>query len=315
MLAARRTALGKLDIVEVNDPLVAEDEVEVEMRLASVNPFDAQVLRGQIGDPTKLITLGAEGIGLLDGQPVHVSGGGLGAGRDGTYAEKVAVPRGAVREVPSGVSLQAAATVGVAGKTAWRAVHQLARLQDDDVVLVLGASGGVGTFAAQLARLTGAAVLAHTGAESKAERLRRLGLEVVVAADPADLRDAVKDRAVTVVLDPLGGDFTSSIVDVLRPAARIVSYGVLAGAETHLNLATLYGRGLQLLGTSGGTTPPGEARDALDGALKAVATGDVAVDVEILPLESARHALERLARREVHGKLLLDTSRDAGADR
>lgn len=306
MRAIRRTGPGVMSVVDVDEPVAGAGEVIVEVDLAGVNPFDAQVLRGQIGaDPAVPLTLGAEGVGTIDGERVLVIGGGLGSVRDGMFAERVAVPAAAVRPIAAGVDPRAAATVGVAGRTAWRAVKQLAAVGEGDVVLVLGASGGVGMFAAQLARGCGAEVIAVTGSEVKAERLAAMGLETVVADDPAALLLAAADRGVSVVLDPLGGDYVASLLPSLAPRARVVSYGVLAGRTATFDLLALYGRGVQLIGTSGGTTPPEQAAEAIVGAMEAVQNGTVVVDHEVLPLNCAAEAFDRLAQRTVTGKLLL----------
>jgi NADPH2:quinone reductase len=306
MQAAQRNDKSEVHLVELSAPEAADGEVVIDVIYAGVNPFDMQVLRGQIGDPTATLTLGAEATGRLDGKLVHVSGGGLGAVRPGTYADQVVVPMASVIPVPDGVDAREAATVGIAGKTAFRAVHQLGEVGSEDTVLVLGATGGVGTFAAQLAARTGARVLAHTSSSSKAMTLGSRGVEVLEASGPAAVRDEVADKAVTVVLDPLGGDYMSSLLDVVAPSARFVTYGVLAGTQTTVDLTTLYGRGLRIFGTSGGTTPPDQARSALTGAMEAVAAGEVTIPTEVLPLCEVRSAFDRLAARGVAGKLLLE---------
>lgn len=306
MKALRRMSPGRLEVQDVSAPGAASaEEVLVDMAFASVNPFDAQVLRGEIGDGSLVITLGAEGSGTVEGRRVQVSGAGLGVVRDGTFAPQVLAPRAAVRPLADDADLALAATAGIAGKTAWRAIHQLAGVRADDTVLVLGASGGVGTFAAQLARTTGARVLAHTGNTEKADRLGELGLDALVADDPGAVAQAVADLGVSVVLDPLGGDYVAALLPVVAPAARVVTYGILAGRTTTLDLGTLYGKGISIVGTSGGTTPPEDANAALEGALAAVLDGRVVVDHEVLPLAEGTAAFERLAERSVNGKLLL----------
>lgn len=307
MTAVRRTAPGEVAVTEVPVPEPGPGEVLVRVRHAGVNPFDLQVLRGEIGaDAGRVLTLGAEAVGELDGRLVQVSGLGLGAGRDGTFATWVVAPEGAVRPLPDGVDPRRAATVGVAGRTGWRAVHQLAQVTAGDVVLVLGATGGVGSVALQLARAAGARVLAPTGDAAKAERLARLGAEPVFATSPDEVARSVAEAGVSVVLDPLGGDYVGALLSVLAPRARVVTYGVLAGREARWNLGLLYGKGIRVLGTSGGTTPPEESRIALDETMRALSAGTLTVDVETLPLSQAPRAFERLVARQVGGKLVLD---------
>lgn len=306
MKAVRRVSPGSARLREVEPAQPGTGEVLVEVAYAGVNPFDVQVLRGEIGpNPEAELTLGAEATARLNGRLVLVAGGGLGAARNGLFAAQAVVPLASVHHLPDDADPRAAATVGVAGRTAWRAVHQLAQVTADDVVLVLGAAGGVGNFAAQLARQGGAEVLAQTASPTKAEQLAALGLEPVLTGDPAAVVEAVRGRAVSVVLDPLGGDYLSSLLGVLAPGARAVSYGVLAGRSAMVDLGLLYGRGVRIFGTSGGTTPPAEAAQALTGALDAVVSGAVSVAHEVLALADGPHAFARLAERSVLGKLLL----------
>ncbi len=91
-------------------------------------------------------TLGTEGAGTTDGCPVMARGLGIGTTRDGLWATAAVVPRAALIDVPGGVDLAAAAAMGVAGVTAWRVVTELAQVKPDDTVLVLGATGGVGSI-------------------------------------------------------------------------------------------------------------------------------------------------------------------------
>jgi NADPH2:quinone reductase len=305
MQAFRRIAPGQAALREVAPASVGEDETLIEVVCAGVNPFDRQVLRGEIGDPAAVLTLGAEATGRVDGTLVHVSGHGLGAARDGTFAPYVAVPSAAIVPLPSSVDPYAAAAIGVAGKTAWRAIHQLAGVGREDVVLVLGGAGGVGMFAAQYAAGAGARVIAQTATPDKGRVLEEIGISTVVAADPRQLVEGLDGARPTVVLDPLGGDYVATLLPALAPSARVVVYGVLAGRTSELDLATLYGAGITLIGTSGRTTPPEQAREALVGALGAVAAGTVRIPYEVMPLDRAAEAFARLESRTVTGKLLL----------
>ena len=100
-------------------------------------------------------TLGGEGAGEVDGRLVLVAGEGLGFVRDGVWAQAAIVPRDAVVEVPEGVAAEHAAAMGIAGLTALNCVRALARVTAADRVIVLGASGGVGSMIVSLARPPG----------------------------------------------------------------------------------------------------------------------------------------------------------------
>ena len=307
MRAVRRIELGRAEVVETAVGSPGEDEVLIDVMYAAVNPFDIQVLEGDIGQQASPLTLGAECTGLWDGRLVQVSGGGLGSLRDGTFAQQVLAPAASVRPLASEVDPLAAASVGIAGATAWRVVHQLAQTSHDDVVVVLGAAGGVGMIAAQLARAAGARVLAHVGQPDKAAALDGLGVEPIVGASPDALVNSLDGARPTVVLDPLGGQYVASLLPVLEHGARVVSYGTLAGRHSELDMGQLYRRGIRLIGTSGATTSAVERSQSLAGVIQAVLDGSVRVRAEILPLDGALGAFERLRERSVVGKLLLET--------
>lgn len=96
---------------------------------------------------------------------------------------------------------------------------------------------------------------------------------------------------------------------VLRPAARAVSYGVLAGPTAQIDLRCVYQKALRIIGNSGGTTPTDERGAAVTRALQAVLDGTVRVEVEAVELDAGPAVLERLAERSVHGKLVFEVAR------
>jgi NADPH2:quinone reductase len=310
MLAIVRTARGTAELRHVATPEPAAGERLVRVCFSGLNPFDLQVRDGDIGPTDEPLILGAEAVGVCDGDWVTVGGSGVGAVRNGTLAEWVAVPDAAVRMLPGDLDPVLGATVGIAGKTAWRAVHQLAKVEASDVVLVLGASGGVGSYACQLAAATGARVVAHTGSGTKAAALQDKGLETVVAEDGATLSAALMEAGtanqVSVVLDPLAGDYFSALQGVIAPRSRIVTYGALAGRMTALDLGTFYRQGHHMMGTSGGTTTGAESDRAYEGAMAAAASGALKVAVERVSIAAAVSAMGRLQSRSVLGKLVVD---------
>lgn len=294
--------------VELREP--GEDEVVVELEFAGINPVDTYMAKGTVAPDTPLPrTLGSEASGTLDGRDVLVSGGGLGAVRDGVWAQAAVVPRAAVHDVPDGVDRCAAAAMGVAGLTAWNVVHDLAEVTAEDRVVVLGASGGVGTMIVSLCAAAGARVLGQTGHAPKAELIERLGAEGSIVGGPAELPGALAAFEPTVAFDPLGDGFVGPVVEALSPGGRLISFGTSAGPEVEFNMRTLYRKGVKLLGYGGMTVTPEQRREGLRAALEALRDGDLKFVVDqLLPLEAVNDAFERLAQRSVSGKLMLDLS-------
>lgn len=309
VLAARLIEHGRpLDVTSTALSDAHEAEAVVEMAYASVNPVDRYIALGTVGPDAPLPrTVGVEGVGWLDGQLVAIHGHGLGTARDGLWAEAAIVPRHAAVEVPEGVDPVAAAAVGVAGVTAWRTVTEVARLEPEDRVLVLGASGGVGGMIVSLARSIGAEVWGQTGRPAKACSVQASGADkAVVVEEPGGLARAVAELRPTVVFDPLGGGFTGAAIEALEPHGRLVIFGTSADAEGEVPLRSLYRKGLSVRGYGGLQEPAESIRRGMTAALEALRDGRLAVAVDsVLPLEAAQGALDRLAERSVTGKLVL----------
>lgn len=286
----------------------SEEDVVVEMAFGGVNPIDRYIALGAVAPDAPLPrTIGVEGAGTVDGRPVVVHGTGIATARDGVWAGAALVPRTSMVSVPDGVDLQRAAAMGVAGATAWKTVHDLARVHAEDRVLVLGASGGVGSMIVSLLRKSGAVVWGQTGQEKKTGAIEARGAaRAIVTAEPAGLGAAVRELRPTVVFDPLGGGFTGAAVDALEPRGRLVIFGTSADTQGPVPLQALYRKGLSVLGYAGLLEPAESVHAAMRHALDAVRDGllDVPVD-EVMPLDEVNGAFERLARREVQGKLLL----------
>ena len=309
--AARVHAHGKplvVEDVEIQAP--GDGEVLVEMAYGGVNPIDRYIAEGRVAPDTPLPrTMGMEGAGRRagDGQPVLVQGAGLATKRDGAWAERVVVPREAVTEIPPGVDLSQAAAMGVAGVTAWRTATEQARVTADDRVLVLGASGGVGSMLVSLCRSLGARVWGQTGNPDKAAFVTAQGAEQAVTADAGDLVAAVEPLAPTVVFDALGDGFSGAAIEALAPFGRLVSFGVSAGPMAEVNMQQIYRKGLTVYGYGGLIGPPERMEAGKVAALAALADGRLQVAVaEVLPLSRVNDAFGALVDRTVSGKIVLD---------
>jgi len=308
--AARLVRHGEpleLEELELGEP--GEEEALIEVAYGGMNPVDmygAQGLAAKDGPVPR--TLGTEGSGTVDGRPVLVRGFGIGTMRDGLWATAAIVPRAALIDLPEGVNLPQAAAMGVAGATAWRTVTELAEVTADDTVLVLGASGGVGSIIVSLAHGAGATVAGQTGRAAKRDWISALGADYVVVSDGAGLAEALVDLPPTVVFDGLGGQFTGAAIEAMQPHGRLVLFGTSAGLTGELSLRQLYRKGITVRGYAGLLASNEAIRAALDQALPALAAGRFAVPIDSeLPLDQVNVAFELIKGRRLHGNLVLDT--------
>jgi NADPH2:quinone reductase len=296
----------RVETVEIGEPAV--DEILVEMSFGAVNPVDrygAQGLTAPDGPVPR--TLGTEGAGYAGGKKVLVHGAGVGTRRDGVWASAAVVPKRALTEVPESVDLGQAATVGIAGATAWSCVTEVAKVNGDDRVLVLGASGGVGSMIVSLCRSVGAVVWAQSESEDNRDWLVGLGAEQVVVSDAAGLEAQCGHLSPSVVFDPLGNGFTGRCVALAAPNSRIVLFGTSAGTSGELPLQAVYRKHLTIFGYGGLIATEESLANAKHAALEAVATGTMRVSIgATFLLASVNEALEQQAGRSVNGKVLLD---------
>jgi len=300
--AARLRAHGEplvVEDVELGEP--GPGEVVVDMAYGGVNPVDRYVALGRVGPDVLLPrTIGSEGAGTVDGRPVVVRGQGI-------WSTNVIVRGDALIEVPEGVPLDVAASIGVAGVTAWRTVHELAAVIPEDRVLVLGASGGVGSMIVSIAHRLGATVWGQTGSAAKAAFVAERGADQVIVADAEALGSELDDFSPTVVLDPLGGSYTGAVIAAMAPRGRLVLYGTSADTTGQVPLQALYRKSLRVMGY-GGLMESGEAIAAgIRAALEAVRDGrlEVVIDSRV-QLENVNTAFDRLVDRSVCGKVVLD---------
>lgn len=253
MRAAFLTSFGDpsdvLTVGEVDEPLVGPDSILIEVAAAGVNPVDYKIvqgyLRGAIPHHVPLIP-GWDVAGRVIGVGPAVTTVAVGdrvaayARKDdvqwGTFAQRVAVSDRAVARVPDSVPDDQAGALPLAGLTAAQ-VLDAALVGSGDVVLVHGASGGVGTFASQLAKLRGATVLG-TASPRNHETLASWG--VLPIDYTSDLVAGVHRHAaqgVDVVIDLVGGDALAATAQVLKPGGRLAGIVDAAGiaelAATH----------------------------------------------------------------------------------
>jgi alcohol dehydrogenase len=249
-----------------------------------------------LGDPINRVE------GVLTGETVY---GGL--------AEYCRLKAHQLVAIPDGVGFEATAALPCAYGTARRMMFTNGRVTAGEKVLILGASGGVGVCCVQLAKLAGATVIAGTGSEEKAAKLRALGAEHVINYAEQDFvqaiyglygkpvrRGAGSDNGVDVVVNYTGGDTWTRSLRVLRVGGRLLTCGATAGYDPPEDIRFIWTFELQILGSNGW------AREDITALLDMVHSGRLEAVVDTCyPLECAPEALARLENRDVFGKLVI----------
>ena len=207
------------------EPTVGDHDVLVDIHAAGVNMLDAKIRDGEfkLFLPYKTpFTLGHDLAGVVSRVGSAVTRFTVGDevyarprdGRIGTFAERIAVHEDDLAIKPASLSMAEAASVPLVALTAWQALVERANLQPGQKVLIHAGSGGVGTYAIQLAKHLGATVATTTGT-SNLEWVRDLGADVVIDYRTQDFETLVHDY--DVVLDSQGGDTLAKSLRVLKP--------------------------------------------------------------------------------------------------
>lgn len=233
----------------------------------------------------------------------------------GGYAQYIALPCETVLPWPEGLSARQAGALLIQGTTAAVALRESGELRAGDRVLVLGATGGVGSLCMQLARALGAAqVIGGVGSADKCAHVIGLGGHDAVNYSQPDWARQVLEitdgRGVDLLLDATGGELLRQATDALAEWGRIVIYGSSAPSPAPLDLHRLVARNQRVTGCFLGAhfvQRPARTAELLAELGEFVRRGAVTPAIcEVLPLEQAAHAHELMESRGVVGKLLLD---------
>jgi NADPH:quinone reductase-like Zn-dependent oxidoreductase len=228
----------------------------------------------------------------------------LGEMVDGGCAQYVKAPARNCVPIPEGVTFEQAAAFPLVSLTAWHMLISRARLQPAETVLVLAAGSGVGTAAIQIAKASGAWVIATAGSEAKLAKARELGADEVINHSTQKVATEVKRltgrRGVDVVFEHVGEATWSESIRSLVPGGRLVTCGATTGYNGAIDIRYLFTRQISLLGSFMGSKS--DLLSALEflkrGLLKPI------IDV-VMPLEKCADAHRRLEQREQFGKIVL----------
>jgi NADPH:quinone reductase-like Zn-dependent oxidoreductase len=323
---------GSLDDLEVvadyPKPTAAEGHVVIRVGAASFNYHDVFTVRGMPGIKVPLpVIIGLDMAGTIAEvgsgvtgwkagdrvlvNPVNKKKGLMGEMLDGGMAEYCLVAADQLVAMPAGVSFAEAASLPVAYGTAHRMLITHNTIKAGDRVLVLGASGGVGTGCVLLAKMLGAEVIACASSDEKLKRLKELGADEVVDYTKTDWSKwAVEkygkpqrrsyDGGVDVVINFTGGDTWVPSLRCLRRGGKLLVCGATAGYDPKEDLRYVWSFELQIIGSNSFYD------DNLSALMELIGSGKIKPVIDkVLPLEQAREGLRLIADREVIGKVVV----------
>ncbi|MFQ6088431.1 MAG: zinc-binding dehydrogenase [Candidatus Methanofastidiosia archaeon] len=327
----------KLSYEEVEDPIVESREVLIKVKACALNHLDLHVRKGIPGLKLKLPHIlgsdisgvvekvGEEVFGVEEGQNVVINPG-LSCGKcefclqgedslcikyriigehvPGGYAEFLKVPGKNVILFPDEFSFEDVASVPLVFMTAWRMLVSRGKLKPGEDILILGASGGVGTASVQIAKLCGLRVFATTSSEEKTKKLSKLGTDHIIDYTRVDfakeIKNLTKKRGVDIVVDCVGATTWRQSLQSLAKNGRLLTCGATTGPNPETDLRYIFWNQLHIIGSTMGTK-----KELLD-VLKLVWQRKLKPVVDrVLPLKDARKAHELMEARSQFGKLVL----------
>jgi NADPH:quinone reductase-like Zn-dependent oxidoreductase len=262
MLAVRINQFGSpasLQLEDLPKPHLTDGEVLVQIQAAGITPGDVKNVAGNMLNTTLPRTPGrdfagviVEGSEALLGQVVWGTGGDIGFTRDGTHAQYIALPQRAVSHKPANLSINQAGSIGVTYVTAWLCLHA-AQLTAKDTVLVIGATGGVGSAAVQIAKWQGARVLGTVRRESDRSLAAQSHPDAILNLEATALNEAVLSatdgKGVNVIVDTVGGAMVEPCLQSLSPQGRLVEISAPAKERrVSFDLIDFYHRQSHLIG-------------------------------------------------------------------
>jgi NADPH2:quinone reductase len=309
----------KLVIENRPDPVPGEGEVLVDIKAAGINFPDVLLIAGQyqVKVPPPFVP-GNEAAGIVESVGEGVSRFSAGdrvivLPKSGAFAEKCTVAESLCLPLPEGMNFEQGAGFTITYATSYHAFHQSTRLQAGETALVLGAAGGVGITAVEIAKALGARVIAAASSEEKLQFAREAGADETINYSKTSLRDAVKEltggRGVDVVYDPVGGELAQMALRSLAWHGRYLVIGFACGdiPSFPANIALL--KEASIIGVWWGTWAshnPGESSQNMQNLAAMVSDGRLRPRVtESYPLEQYVAAFGAITGRRARGKVVL----------
>ncbi len=314
------TGLDQLHLDEVPDPAPKENEAVLALHFAALNPADRYLAENQYpARPPMPHILGRDGVGTVIavgprvtrfkvGDQALILRSEIGVNRLGTFAEKVTVPVESLTEIPDGWTEEQAGAAPLVYLTAYQAITQWGELPPS-VVLITGASGGVGVASLQLATAAGHTTVALSRSEEKQLELKKLGATITLNPQdsdwPAQLKKLLQNQKVDLVIDNIGGPLFNDVIGTLGMNGKVSVIGRLGGPVPSFNTASLFFRRIRIGGVHVGAYTPAESQAAWAHVVQILnrAKAKPLID-SVHPFDQLKQAFARLEKGPM-GKVLL----------
>lgn len=313
-----------LTLADVPEPSPGPGQVLIDVHAASLNFPDLLVIRGEYQfKPEPPFIPGAEAAGVVSALGDGVTRFAVGQrvtsfGVAGAFAQQRVADVGMVIPIPDEIPFATAAAMTMAYGTSYHALVQRGGLKPDETLLVLGASGGVGSTAVEIGKLLGATVIAAASSEAKLEFCRSLGADHTINYTATDLRSGIKEitdgRGVDVIYDPVGGELAEPAFRSIAWGGRYLVIGFAAGdvPTIPLNLPLL--KVASIIGVFLGSFSakhPELAAANLEAIADMIVAGDLQPPItRTFRLDEAVDAFGLLATRTAMGKVVLQIADD-----
>ncbi len=311
--------VSSLKVEEVPDPVAAAGQVVVDVHAASINFPDALMVQGLYQTkPPFPFSPGAEYAGVVKALGEGVSGISVGdkvivSGGHGGFAQQAVAEARRVMPLPAGMDYELGAAFVLTYCTSLHGLKDCGRMRPGETLLVLGAAGGVGVAAIEIAKAMGARVIAAASSEEKLALCRELGADETIDYTREDLKKRAQEltggKGVDLVYDPVGGPYTEPAVRALAWGGRLLVVGFAAGdiPKIPLNLALLKER--SFVGVYWGDSVrhnPAQHQGNVRQLIEWFQAGKVKPYIsERVNLAGAAAAIERMANRQVKGKVVV----------
>jgi len=328
---------GKIQLGEVPNPQIDHHQVLIQVKACALNHFDLLVLReadpdnftfpfwggadiagvvAEVGESVYQFKLGDRVVvnpSLYCGQCEHClageesqcnSYGIIGDTVPGGFAEYIAVDAMNLMKLPEQMSFEEAAATPLVYQTAWRALISQANIRPGDDVLILGASGGVGSASIQIAKLVGANVIAVTSNTDKISYAKQMGADIVLNRKSGDywgeLAALTNNRGVDVVMENIGAATWAQSLKSLVKGGRLVTYGRTTGHLAETDIRLIFWNQLRIIGSTMAN------RKEFIEVMQLIFKGKLSPVIDtVFPLEQASSAYQRLHDGKQFGKIVI----------